>query len=294
LERSPPGYADYAILCGLAIIFGSSFIFTSISVRDLPPITVAAGRLSIAALLMLMLMHFKKQSLPAPGRIWIFIATAAFFGNALPFALVSWGQVKVDAGLAAIFMAIMPLITVVLAHMFTVDEKMSRLKLIGVFSGLLGVVVLIGWDKLGGLGDDMLRQYAILFAAFCYSINAIITKYLTAIPRVPMMTALLLVAAFMLLPFVIWLDKPWQLEPSLSSVGSVLVLALGPTALATLIILHLIGRQGASFLSQINFLVPLAGVFFGWVLLGETLPANAWVALTIILLGIAASRLGTS
>lgn len=292
MNSSKNGVLDYLLLGLLAIIFGSSFIFTSVAVDSIAPLTVAASRLTLAAAIVLPIMLFSGQSLPASGRIWFFIISSAFFGNALPFTLISWGQIKVDAGLTAIFMAVMPLMTVTLAHLVTSDEKMNRYKLVGVLFGLVGVVVLIGWDQLGQLGDNMLRQYAIAGAALCYAVNAIITKQLIAIPRLSMIFALLLSASFMLLPFSLFIDQPWQSNPSFNSLLAIVGLALGPTAVATLMILVIIDRRGASFLSQINFLVPLCGILLARVFLNESLPANAWIALFIIMGGIALSRLG--
>lgn len=293
MRASGPTLYDYALLTGLALVFGASFLFTNLAVRDLPPLFVALCRLGLAAFFMAALMLVQRKNLPAIGPVWLFIIASAFFGNALPFALVSWGQVKVDAGLAAILMAVMPLITVLIAHSTTSDEKMNAYKIVGVVCGLLGVVVLMGWDQLGQLGDHMLRQYAIALAAISYAINAIVTKKLTDTQRVPMITALLLVAAVMLLPIVWWLESPASIVFTVQSSLSILSLAIGSTAFATLIILVLIDRQGASFLSQINFLVPVFGVLLARVFLGESLPANGWIALIIILFGIALSRRGS-
>jgi len=285
-----PAYWDFVALTALAAIFGASFIFTRIAVRDIPPLTVVAARLLLAALAVLVVMKMRGQSLPAGNRVWIFICASAFFGNALPFALISWGQVKVDAGLTAIFMAVMPLMTILLAHFVTADERMNLYKLCGVVVGLLGVVVLIGWDKLGELGDEMVRQYAIALGAVSYAINAIVTKHLTAVPRYSMIAALLLVASMMMLPLSLWYEQPWQLHWSAMATWAIVFLALGPTAIATLLILVIVGRQGASFLSQINFMVPLFGVLFGAVFLHEVLAPNAWISLLLILSGIALSR----
>ncbi len=286
------GWVDYGLLALLSLIFGASFLFTSVAVESVAPLTVAASRLLLGALLIYPLMLLNGQSLPAFGRIWLFIGISAFFGNALPFALISWGQVKVDAGLTAIFMAVMPLITVLLAHAVTSDEKMNRYKLVGVLFGLAGVIVLIGWNQLGQLGDNMLRQYAIALAAFCYAINAIATKQLTGIPRLSMIFALLFAASVMLVPIALIIEQPWRSLPDQSALVSILCLAIGPTAFATLLILVIIDRRGASFLSQINFLVPICGIVLAGIFLDETLPARAWLALAVILTGIALSRLG--
>ena len=213
-------------------------------------------------------------------------------GNALPFALVSWGQVKVDASLAAIFMAVMPLATILLAHIMTGDEKYNKYKLAGVTLGFSGIVILMGIDSLSSLGDESLRQFAILCAAVCYAVNAIITRKLTSIPRYSMVAALTIAASILLVPASVFIDHPWNLSVSTTAVLSILALAAVSTVLATILLLMIIDRCGATFMSQINFMVPLFGVFFGTLLLGERLSANAYIALIVILIALAMSRYG--
>ena len=290
-QPTHPGFKDYALLIGLAVVFGSSFSFTSVSIRDFPPITLAWGRMFLALLILYPVMRLSGNTWPKGRRIWFFIFASALFGNALPFSLIGWGQVKVEAGLTAIFMAVMPLTTIVLAQFFTSDEKLNRWKVLGVLFGLAGVIVLMGWEALSSIGDDTLRQLAILLAAMCYAVNAIVTKQLLEVPKKSMIAALMLVSVVMMLPFV-FLDEPWNLNPSPAAFGSLLVLAIGPTAFATLMILVIIDRQGASFLSQINFMVPIFGVIFGKVFLAERLAPNAYVALGLILIGVGLSRWG--
>ena len=284
-------YIDYVWLVSLSILFGLSFTLTNIAVRDIPPISLAAGRLLIAFLMLYPLMRLNGQKMPDIGPIWIALLASGLFGNALPFALISWGQVNVQAGLTAIFMAVMPLVTILLAHVFTDDEKLDRWKFIGVMFGLVGVIVLMGWSALNAIGDDLIRQTAILLAAVCYAINAIITRKLTRLPRWSAMSALMFAGSLWLVPVSLMVDGPWQISPSLPSGLSLLALAIGPTAIATVMILRIVDRQGASFLSQINFLVPIVGMVFGVLMLNESFPANAYVALLIILAGIGISRL---
>ena len=267
---------------------------TNISVAELPPLTVVAARLFLAFLILYPLMRFYKTRMPAIGPIWWPLFASGFFGNALPFGLISWGQVRVEAGLTAIFMAAMPLATLVLAHLFTSDEKLDRYKFTGVIFGLIGVMVLMGWNNLSQLGDQTLRQLAILGGALCYAVNAIITKKITHLPKWSAMTALMFASSIMMVPVSLAFDQPWTFQPSADALLALLALAIGPTAMATVLILIIIERQGASFLSQINFMVPVFGMFFGVVFLSEVLPANAYIALVIILFGIALSRYGSS
>lgn len=294
MQNQSPTLKDYLLLTTLAAIFGLSFIFTNISVRDIPPLTVAAARLFIALLIMFPIMIAASQKLPAFGSIWIYVFLSGLFGNALPFSLVSWGQVKVDAGLAAIFMAVMPLATILLAQILTDDERINRWKMAGVLLGFAGIVVLMGKNSFTTLGDDVLRQLAILLAAICYALNAIITRKLTTIPKYSMVTALMIAASVLMVPASLLLDQPWTATPHTDSIGALLMLAVGSTAIATLLILMIIDRCGATFLSQINFMVPLFGVIFGAMLLSERLPVNAYIALVIILTALALSRRGQS
>jgi len=290
-QKPSPGIRDYALLVGLAAIFGTSFMFTNIAVQTIPPLTVATGRITLAALAIYAFLLIRGESLPR-GSVWVWIIGAAFFGNALPFSLISWGQTSVDSSLTAILMAMIPITTVLIAHVATVDEKLDRWMLIGVFCGFLGVIVLMGFDNLTQLGEQSLPQLAILLATVSYAVNAIIQKKLTHLSKWPMSAALLLAAAALTFPMAMIAETPWTASISSSSIYAVMALAIGPTAIATWLILLIIGRQGASFLVQINFMVPLFGVFFGAVFLKETLPVNAWVALAIILSGVALARRG--
>ncbi len=294
MKNKSPTVKDYLLLTTLAAIFGLSFIFTNISVREVPPLTVAASRLFIALLIMYPIMLAAGQKLPPAGKVWIYVFLSGLFGNALPFALVSWGQVKVDAGLSAIFMAVMPLSTILLAQILTNDERINRWKMAGVLLGFAGIVVLMGKSSFTSLGDEVLRQLAILVAAISYALNAIITRKLTALPKYSMVAALMVAASVLMVPASLMIDHPWGLSVDMGSIGALVMLAVGSTALATLLILIIIERCGATFLSQINFMVPLFGVLFGALLLSERLSANAYIALAIILTALALSRRGQS
>ncbi len=215
------------------------------------------------------------------------------FGNVVPFSLISWGQTRVDAGLTAIFMAIMPLVTILLAHVFTRDEKINCWKFAGVICGIFGIVILMGPASLTGVGTELIHQLAILCAAVCYAINAIVTRKLVALPKLPMVATLMLCSAVIITPAYLITADNQVLAPSMASILAVLALTIGPTIIATWLILIVIERQGASFLSQINFMVPLFGVFFGAIFLHEVLPLNAWFALATILVALGLSRLGS-
>lgn len=285
--------ADYAILISLAAIFGASFMMTKVAVVDVPPATIALMRIAIGAAMLYLVMLWAKQSLQSLLPHWKIITLAGLFGSALPFFLISWGQAKVDAGLTAILMAVMPLITLVLAHFFTNDEKLNLFKIIGFCLGLLGVSVLIGFDKLASFGEETIRSYAIMLAACSYAVHAIISKYLLAMPRYAVSCAIYISSVMLLLPFVLYHDAPWALSISNTSWAMLILLGILPTGLGMLMLFAVIERQGAAFLSQINFFVPVFGVMWAIALLNETLPPNALLALLVILSGVAIARINT-
>lgn len=282
---------DYALLVVLAAMFGASFMMTKVAVVDVPPATIAIARIAIGGVMLFFVMLFYKQTLRSLLPHWKMITLAGFFGTALPFFLISWGQEKVDAGLTAILMAVMPLITLVLAHFFTNDEKLNVFKIIGFCLGLFGVAVLIGFDKLASFGEEAIRSYAIMLAACSYAVHAILSKHLTGAPRYAVSSAVLLVSVFILLPIVLYLDTPWSLSISSSSWWMLILLGIFPTGIGMLMLFAIIERQGAGFLSQINFLVPVFGVLWAIALINETLPPNALAALIIILAGVAIARI---
>ncbi len=290
MSAGQPGFKDYALLVVLAAIWGSSFLFIKLAVTEIPSVTVAAARITIAALLLWAAARMAGQSLPRGWGVWGIIVCASVAGNAVPFTLIGWGEEQIDSGLAAILMATMPLTTLVLAHIFTSDEKLTTRKAIGVAMGLLGLIVLMGPDRLAQLGGDTLRELAVAGAATCYGINALLTKRLVHLPRRAAAASMLGVSAVMMIPASLLIDQPWTLNPSSMALGSLIVLGTLHTAVATMLLFVIVRRQGASFFSQINFLVPLFGVLWGALILAERPSANALAALALILIGIAVVR----
>lgn len=292
--KAAPGLSDYGLLLLLAAIWGGSFFLIKIGVKSVPALSLTAIRLVIASVFMVAMAALLGERLRVGPRIWGLIVLTAFFGNALPFTLISWGEEQIDSGLAAILMAVMPLTTYLLAHLVTHDEKLNRLKALGVGLGFLGVLVLIGPGKLATLGTDTVRQLAVACAALCYSLNALLARGLVGVPRHALVAALMVVSAVMIVPASLIHDTHRVIAPTFSSLAAIVILAVMQTGIGTILMFMLVARQGASFFSQINFLVPLFGVAWSALILGERPSANAVLALAIILGGIAAARHGAA
>lgn len=277
---------SYALLCLLAAIWGSSFLFIKVALESITPITIAAGRIALAATVLLAILRINGVRLPAPGRVWIFICAAAAFGNVLPFAFISVGEQYVDSSLAAIMMAAIPLYTALIAHFLTTDEGLTVEKIVGVIIGFIGVVILIGPSALLELGQQAMAQIIISTGAVCYALSGVLSRNLREVPKLQASGAILLVASVMIVPVALIYDTPWTLNPTASSLVSVLLLGILSTALAQFLVLKIIQLRDASFLSLNNYLVPVFGVFWGMIILAEAPSSNIKFAFLIVLLGV--------
>ncbi len=289
MDRPPPRTTDYALLLLLASIWGGSFTLIKLAVDSVPPVTITMARVAIGAIFFCAIVVATGRRLPRDRSTWGLALLGAVVGLALPFSLISWGEQRIDSGLAAILMAGMPLMTVLLARLVG-DEPLTLPKLVGMAFGVAGLVILIGPEKLTTLGSDTLGQIAVLGASFCYAVNANVMRRISGEDPYAVSAAIMLCAAALLVPASLVLDAPWTLAPTGLAWLALITLGLFPTAVANLLLLALVRRQGAGFFSQINFLVPLFGVLWGVAILSERLPASALTALAVILAGIAISR----
>ncbi len=287
-----PTVKDYVLLTLLAAVWGASFMLIKVAVETIPAVPMTAGRLTIATIVMFALVLASRQKFPRGVKVWAMMAVVAVLGNAAPFALISWGEESVDSGLAAIMMAVMPLTTLLLAHIFTADEKLNRWKLAGVMFGFVGLVVLMGPERLLTLGDDVVRQLAIVLAAVCYGITSLVVKFIKGVPARALTAGVMLISMLIMVPFSFVAFDLSQVSPSASSIIATIILGVFQTALAGIGAYFIIHKLGATFFSQLNFIVPLFGVLFGFIFLSENPGFYALLALAIILAGIGLARYG--
>jgi drug/metabolite transporter (DMT)-like permease len=293
--------ADWLGMITLVILFGSAFMLTKISVQEYPPSIVAGGRIIIAALVLILLSIIRRDSFSFLKKHWFLLGSLGFFGCSLPFYLISWGQQTVDSSIAGILMAIMPLTTIVLAHFFVVGEQLTINRVIGFVLGFIGILVLFGPSALANFdadSDRLLAMLAILAGAVSYAINTIIAKKLPDESFVALSAVVMTFASIIMLPAMLLngqmdgqLDgQNWYLNIQSIEFLSLLMLGVFPTAVATIIYFAIIARVGPSFLSQINYLIPVWAVMIGIIFLNEAVGLNAIVALFIILCGIAIAQ----
>jgi drug/metabolite transporter (DMT)-like permease len=282
---------DWARIGVLAIVWGGSFFFIGVAVKGLPPFTIVALRVGIAAMALHLIVLATGQRMPSHRQVWLAFLGMGFLNNLLPFCLIVWGQTRIASGLASILHATTPLFAVVAAHLLTDDEKMTANRLIGVLIGLAGVVVIIGPDVLKGLGSDVIAQLAVLGAAACYSLAGVFGRRFRRMGISPLITATGQVSAstLMLIPLVVLSDRPWTLAvPGIEIWAAVLGLALISTAFAYIIFFRVLASAGVTNIMLVTFLIPVSAILLGVAFLGERIEIKHFFGMGLIGLGLAA------
>ena len=280
-------------LAALAVMWGSAFAFTTSAVETVPPGGVAFGRLVLGAgILAIYALARGRRFPPLADYRWRWFLALGLFGNAAPFYLIAAGQQHVASAVAGILLGAMPLATIAIAHFAIPGDRLTLSKSLGFLTGFAGVVILMGPPALAGLGTDLLAQLMILAGGVCYAINAILAQ---RAPRMaPSLSAagMLIGAAVLAAPMGIWELSRIEAAPDAWAIAAVAWLGVVPTAIAAIIYMEIARSIGASFIAQVNYLVPLVAAFVG-VVLGEALTLTTFLALAVILLGLAIARRGS-
>ena len=289
--RSVMNRSDWMILIVLALIWGGAFMFIGVAVKHVHPLTYVWLRLSIAAAAMWVFLRVKGQPLGLPRQVWGSMLLLALLNNALPFTLFGWGQTHIASGLASILNATTPIWGVVVAHLFTHDERMTPRKIAGVLLGFGGVATMIGPALLSNLGTDGLAQIACITASLSYALAAVWARRFRRMGLSPMSvtTGQLTAGALMMLPLALFIDQPWtQPFPPLTAIAAITALALMCTAFGYVLYFRLIDRAGATNALLVTLLVPPVAILLGALFLSEQLAVQDFLGLGLIALGLAA------
>ena len=280
-------YINIAAWILLAAIWSSSYAVIKIGVQSIDPTLLVVGRLGLATIVLYLVMLVQGVRLQANRDAFIAYCVTGILGNAIPFFLISYGELHATSSLAAILMGVGPISTVVMGHFVLSDEKLTKRSTIGVLVGFVGVVMLFGVDALSSLGAHLFGQLALAAAALCYAATTVIVK------RLPKRKPLEMAAGSMVfgtISICIWavfaVDFGNLAPPETVGVISVVYLGIVPTALAMLIYFFLINRIEAKQMSQINFAVPIGGALVGIIFLGEQLTTNQIFAAPVIIVAI--------
>ncbi len=283
-----PSATDYALFLLLGLVFGSTYMFISVGLQTIPPMTLAASRACIGFLALIGLALALRHEIPRSARAWRAFFWLGIFGGALPFTLMSLSQRLIESSLASIIITSMPLFTLVLAHLFT-DDRASRRKLAGVLIGFLGILLLLGPAALEGKRSSFLGQVLYLGVALSFATMGVLIRRLgagtgTVLMRTGCSQA---VATAILVPIALATEHPWTVSPSANSVLAALALGLLSSTLGQFLVFRLNATAGPNFTSANNYMGPPVGIMWGVVLLHEQITWLRIAAMLVIFAGIA-------
>ena len=285
------GAGEWGMLLALSALWGGSFFFNEIAVRQLPVFTVVVARVMLAALILWVVMRLGGQPMPKDRRVWAAFFAMGLLNNVIPFSLIVAGQQSLASGVASILNAATPLFTVIFAHFLTVDERMTPARLTGVLTGFLGVAVMIGPAALRGMGGNLGAQLMCLGGAVSYALAGIFGRRFRTMGVTPIQTATGQVTAssVILLPLMLIVDRPWTLPmPGMDAVAALIAVAALSTALAYLLYFRILATAGATNLLLVTFLIPVSAILLGTLVLNEVLLPRHIAGMALIGLGLAA------
>ena len=273
---------DFILLIVLAAIWGSAFFNIKIASDTYTPMAIAFGRIFFAALVMVLYCWMKGIKIDAFGEHWKMYASIGLVNLILPFFFISFGIVKVQSNMAAILMSTAPIYATILGQLFIQDEKINFLKLLGIIIGFLGIVFLFSDDLLINQ-SNFLYALIIILGPFCYTLGGLLSLKLKHIKNETLTSSILVWAVIMLLPVLFIVENPTELRPSWSSTISLFYLGVVATAIAWLMRFYILKSNGLVFQSQVAYIIPIFGLIFGYVFLGEKITYKIIVALIAVL-----------
>lgn len=282
--RPPDGRIDardWSLLCVLSILWGGSFFFNGLALRELPPLTLVFLRVVIASLILLPLLRAYGIEFPRGARGWMPFLAIGFLNNVVPFSLIVTGQTYIASGLASILNATTPLFTVMVMAAAG-EEKLSARRVAGVVAGLIGVVILhgdaVGFDSGQGIGILLC-----LAAAFSYGLAALLARRLLS-NSPPLATATFqMFASSAMMTIVAAAERPWQLPmPGVATWLAVIGLAALSTALAYTVFFQILRRSGATNVMLVTLLIPVTAILLGYLMLGESISSREVLGALVI------------
>ena len=276
------------LLILLSILWGGSFFFAEIALRELPPFTVVLGRVGIAAITLHVLVLATGQRMPASLGLWGAFLVMGALNNLIPFSLIVWGQTQITSGLASILNATTPLFAVIVAHFLTVDEKLTTNRSAGVVIGFAGTILMVGPAALAGLGAEAFAQLAVLIAAMTYAFAGIYGRRFKGLPPTVIACGQVTCSTLLLIPLVLLIDQPFELAmPGPATWAALVGIAIFSTALAYILYFKILALAGATNLMLVTFLIPISALILGTLFLDEIITPSQLAGMTLIMAGLA-------
>ncbi|MGY8704364.1 EamA family transporter [Bradyrhizobium sp. 18BD] len=294
-QRTTSGQTTVAfeirLLLLLSLIWGSSFTLIKLAIPTIPPFTMVAARVAIAAILLVVIARAQGHALPRQGSVWAAFFVQGLLQSALPFTLISWGEAHIPSGLAGVLNATPPMFVLAIALVTGRGRQtVSGWKIIGVCLGLAGVAITMGPDALSGIGTSApLAQAAVLGASLCYALAPIWGQRFSKLPAIVAAAGAMSCAATLMLPAAAVIEQPWALpSPPADAIAAVIILAVICTAIAMVIYFRLIRTLGPLGTTSGSYLRAGFAVALGIVFLGERFTWSGLAGMTVILAGVIA------
>ena len=276
---------DVFLLLLLGAIWGSSFFNIKIASYSYEPFTLALLRVIFASIPLICLCIYRKIKIQAFSKDWKSYALIGACNIVVPFVLIAIGTSKVDSFLAAMLMSTTPMSGSILAHLFTKNEKITFFKSVGIIIGFLGVVFLF-LDKLIVNESNMIYALIILLGSTFYSIGGILTLRIKDKGNENVTTSTIIWSIIFLIPLTLVFGNPINFSASLGSTISLVYLGTVATGFAWLLRFRILTTNGLVFQTQVAYLIPLFGVFFGYFLMNEIITWRVMISLVIITIGV--------
>ncbi len=287
----PMSAQDWAQLVLLSVLWGGSFLFIGVAVKEIPPLLIVTVRVGLASAALWITLRLMKVAPPRGLAQWRALLGMALLNNVLPFSLFAWAQAHIPSTVASILNATTPLFLVVVAHLFTADERATPARVFGVVAGFLGVAVMLGAAPTLGTGVEIVAELACLAAAASYALSNVYGRRFNRMGVQPIAIAAgqTLVSFIVILPIMLVVVQPWTLPPaSPLAWACVAALALPSTAFAYVLFFRILASAGATNLGLVTFLIPVTAVMLGVTVLGEELAPRHIAGMALIAVGLAA------
>jgi drug/metabolite transporter (DMT)-like permease len=282
---------ERGLLVLLSVLWGGSFFFSKIIVQQVPPFTLVLVRFTLAAGVLGAYLKAQRTPVPRTAAIWAAFAGMGALNNLIPAALIAWSQKTIASGLASVLIATTPVFSILVAHCFTTDDRVSANKVVGVALGMAGVAALVGVDTLDGTLRTFPGILGCLAAALSYGFANVFGHRFKRLGIAPTVGAFgqLAATAAIVAPAAFVFDQPWLLPPPSAVVWAAMIgLVLLSTALAYAIFFRLLTSAGTTNISLVTLLIPVSAILLGTLFLGERLSALQYAGMAIIGLGLVA------
>ncbi|MBZ8133706.1 DMT family transporter [Afifella sp. IM 167] len=280
-------YGEIALLVFLSFLWGGSFTLIKIALPTVPPATIVLVRLAIGAAFLLAFVRVRGIALPRAPRLWGMFAVQGILQSALPFMLISWGELHIDSGLAGLLTATPPIFVFLIAHFVLREREAWAREVVGVVTGLAGVLVILGPAIGAAAGSSILGQLAVTGSSLSYALAAIYARRFGHLPAPLTAAAAMTMATLEMLPVALFVDRPWTLSPAPEALLALAALGVFSTGLAMIVFFRLVKTLGALGVSSGSYLRAGFGVLLGAVVLGEAFTVTLFAGLVLIFLGVA-------